>query len=461
MSSAPCGRFRTAGTGPRCLPWLVTGLLGAALLLAGGGSTSAAQAELVDRTEAAPLVVINFEDYPANPPGEPATAPVREFYLERGVVFRSDVNVLEYEASPDVAASGTRVAAACYAAELCTDPVRMDFTLDQARVRVLVGLDVGEPSAGQEELVLTAFDDTGSVIDRVFGAVDATTVPVPVGLPLEVRSSERAIRAVEVSRALPARTNDGLLIDDVELEAVVPRLVVEPSPVELGEMGLVGGTVEGEVVIRNDGNVPATIRSAVVEGSDEFVVDDVCGGRTLAPGESCVLRVVFRPAELGPREGVLVLSSSVSARFETPLRGTGVPPSGGTGSEGVDADAGGAGATGGPGTPPPAVPGADEAGGDWLERVSAPVAGGVVGAVLVVALLVLAVAGLRRTPRGGGGGSPAALADVPRVIPPGGARVRVRRGRGGSRISSDGPLAVVTLTFDPARGGSTWRRSTP
>ncbi|TNF77413.1 MAG: choice-of-anchor D domain-containing protein [Acidobacteria bacterium] len=111
---------------------------------------------------------------------------------------------------------------------------------------------------------------------------------------------------------------------------MAPRLAFDR---ELLDFGRVARTTfrEVDLVLRNPGSAPLTIRELQVAGEyeGEFIVSGgTCSISTgLGPGEQCLLKVRFTPQEEGRRSARLLLDhDGLSGAKEVPLGGAGTPP---------------------------------------------------------------------------------------------------------------------------------------
>jgi hypothetical protein len=112
-------------------------------------------------------------------------------------------------------------------------------------------------------------------------------------------------------------------------EAVAPRLGSRPESLDFGSEA-VGATSAGrELELVNEGSAPLAIERVSVESPDgEFrLIGNQCSAATLSPGESCGLRVVFRPALFGRRSArMVVVSDSSGGEQAIRLEGAGSGP---------------------------------------------------------------------------------------------------------------------------------------
>ncbi len=110
-------------------------------------------------------------------------------------------------------------------------------------------------------------------------------------------------------RALDGRP-DSLVFEALEVGRMSPARVVEWSNAGADTMVLSDLYVSG----------PAA--------ADFVVAEDLCGGATLSPGESCSAALLFGPREAGPREATIAVGSETSAAT-VELLGEGIADTGG------------------------------------------------------------------------------------------------------------------------------------
>jgi hypothetical protein len=385
------------------------------VLLLAGGSPPAAGAE---------PVVIDFEDYTANGPGQGATAPVSDFYADRGVSFNA-VTVLDFEqglAQPGFAHSGSQVVEPCYSQEFCAQPVSMQFRQGQVRVGVWVGLD----GSGSGAVVLLAYDAAGSIIDE--DKLDIDAGPISVANQMEVTSGTGDIRRAEVRWSNPDQATNGLAVDDVTFEPAAPSLELEPEAIDFGTVARGTDAVRREATIVNRGNTTVQVESVLLDGSAGFVAGEGCDGAVLASGEGCTLTIEFRPSEVGVQRARLEVTGSFGRSVDALVAGTVV---GGPVSPSPSAS----GTTGGGGTDHTTTP---PAGAAW-EEAGSPVV--LLGVLLLAGILVF-LPRLRSRGR-------------VRGEPPSG-RVSLVPGARYQEIASPAWVVVVSLGLDPSTGTSQW-----
>ena len=153
--------------------------------------------------------------------------------------------------------------------------------------------------SGPIRLQVTARNDTGGVIS--IAAASVTVVP-GVTTPVTVTLTE---------------------------SSPVALLVVEPSPVDFGNIVLGAPVGRVMVTVRNSGGTASGPLTSVISGDTTvFVIDPAttCDGKTLAPAESCMFAMEFRPTQEGARSASLAMTASPGGTATVSLTGTGATP---------------------------------------------------------------------------------------------------------------------------------------
>lgn len=77
-----------------------------------------------------------------------------------------------------------------------------------------------------------------------------------------------------------------------------------------------------QVLITNTGNIPLQIGSLAMSG--DFTESDTCSGESIAPGDACIIEVLFVPQQAATEGGLLtVYANLTSGQLTIPLSGTG------------------------------------------------------------------------------------------------------------------------------------------
>ena len=105
-----------------------------------------------------------------------------------------------------------------------------------------------------------------------------------------------------------------------DAEPARPRIT--PTKVEFGVQDVGKAGEPTTVTLSNPGPAPLQIASILASGIDFSQANDC--GKVLATGAQCTIRLVFKPATIGPRLGQLSVISSVPVDPQSlPLSGTG------------------------------------------------------------------------------------------------------------------------------------------
>lgn len=129
---------------------------------------------------------------------------------------------------------------------------------------------------------------------------------------------------------LPPADADANAVRDVFVRDRVPVLAVTPDPVDFGAVRVLEASSPRAVTIGNNGAGAAEVDGVRLVGAaagDFRVVTDECADALLFRGESCVVRVEFRPAAQGVRTArVEVDSTDPRGTVGTALTGQGLRP---------------------------------------------------------------------------------------------------------------------------------------
>ena len=141
--------------------------------------------------------------------------------------------------------------------------------------------------------------------------------------PLDVTVAARLGPMAQDLPAPVAQTLRGILGD---LLPPVGSSVAATGDGTFGEVPV--GTVSGPrpILVSNVGAEGDVALEVEVSGTsaDRFTVSDGCGGRSLAPEETCTIEVAFRPASAGPADAQLLVVPEEGQAVAVPLSGTGV-----------------------------------------------------------------------------------------------------------------------------------------
>jgi len=108
---------------------------------------------------------------------------------------------------------------------------------------------------------------------------------------------------------------------------LAPAVSLSPTSLTFGKV-LVGGTSAGKtVILTNSGSATLNISNVVVSGDFAQTTSTNPCGSTLAVGQSCKIKVVFTPTQIGTRTGTLSIYDDAPNSPQTvPLSGTGEAP---------------------------------------------------------------------------------------------------------------------------------------
>jgi hypothetical protein len=169
--------------------------------------------------------------------------------------------------------------------------------------------------AGDNPGAFALTDDTDCAEGRTLAPEDACS------LVLQFLPPDRGVRSALL---LVVHTGDGspleIALRGTGAGEALPAL--STTRVEFGELPLGQRAEAQEVTLTNGGTVPLEIVQILIRGetAGDFPLADgtTCTDEeTVAPGESCLLAIAFRPGALGPRTANLVLRHSAS---DEPIR---------------------------------------------------------------------------------------------------------------------------------------------
>jgi hypothetical protein len=194
------------------------------------------------------------------------------------------------------------------------------------------GTPVGTRSTGRAVTVIN--NGTGRIElteIRIGGADAGDFVPFPGNLPTVIPVGEqRSYDVVFAPTTVGSRSAELTFADAAGGAATVAllgtgtgsTLVFDPPEVDFGLM-TVGGVTDPLkwVSLTNTGNVAVALSHLVIEG--DFFGSSSCSGLLLGPGSSCNIFLRFRPSDIGPRIGHVVVQDVEGRVHSALLRGTG------------------------------------------------------------------------------------------------------------------------------------------
>jgi hypothetical protein len=160
-------------------------------------------------------------------------------------------------------------------------------------------LTIGSVGEAATEFSTQAEDCTGVLIET--GAecrVEIAFSPIEMG----ARQAELEVVAnVRGKRALLPLAGEG----------IAPVLAATPPILDFGTESVDATSPALDIDLGNEGTSPLRIRSVAIggEGREFAIVGNQCSSTTLAPGETCRVRVVFKPRLMGERSAELAVGS--------------------------------------------------------------------------------------------------------------------------------------------------------
>ncbi|MCC6994784.1 MAG: choice-of-anchor D domain-containing protein [Deltaproteobacteria bacterium] len=111
--------------------------------------------------------------------------------------------------------------------------------------------------------------------------------------------------------------------------AATPLIVLEPATVDYGALVLGAAAGRQTVTVRNAGGaIAGPLASTLTGDAAVFVLDATtsCDGRMLAPAESCMMTLEFRPTEAGVRSARLEVTATPGGVVSATLTGSAMTP---------------------------------------------------------------------------------------------------------------------------------------
>ncbi len=97
------------------------------------------------------------------------------------------------------------------------------------------------------------------------------------------------------------------------LEGTSTFTVTPASPIDLGPAGVGAASTPLRITLASSGTLPLSLGTVTLGGrdlGDFYVVNDLCSGRSLTPGTSCLIEVTVRPSAVGARQASLSIPST-------------------------------------------------------------------------------------------------------------------------------------------------------
>ncbi len=189
--------------------------------------------------------------------------------------------------------------------------------------------EFGELAIGDSAVAAFVIKNTGAA-ELIVSDLSLTTsdefhlqsAPAPVAIA-PGDSSSLTVAFVPISAGvknsiLQVASNDGenplleIHLSGAAFEASRPQISIAPPTIDFGEV-VVGDSAQAQLVIRNLGDaVLSVIEISLLAGlpAQEFQIDTLAAPVTLAPLDSILLGVAFRPITLGAKNGAVLIVSS-------------------------------------------------------------------------------------------------------------------------------------------------------
>ena len=101
----------------------------------------------------------------------------------------------------------------------------------------------------------------------------------------------------------------GDILDDIDVEAGV-SIDIFPDRWNFGTILEDCESPAFPFIVTNDGGLPVYIRKSYIDGDDKkhfYIKEDNCKDKILAVGDTCTIKVVFKPRDEGKRDAELVV----------------------------------------------------------------------------------------------------------------------------------------------------------
>jgi hypothetical protein len=191
---------------------------------------------------------------------------------------------------------------------------------------VVTGLSIAKGStAGGQRVVITGQHLTQSTSVR-FGSVPASKFTINSNASITTTAPAAHAGPVDVTVAGPGGRSATTSRDRYTF--LTPKLRVSPaSTLDFGGVGVGKASRVHSVTLTNTGSVMVSVGRTRLTGADagEFTrSSDTCSDRTVAPGRSCSVKLVFVPRAKGTRDATLIIDDdAVGGPHRVVLRGTG------------------------------------------------------------------------------------------------------------------------------------------
>jgi hypothetical protein len=166
-----------------------------------------------------------------------------------------------------------------------------------------------------EQIATTGDFSETDTCKTAFGIVPGSSCAIDVVFSPIARGARAGTLAI--------RSNSTAGVETVRLSGTATGAVAGLSPDSLtfARQQLFTNSAAQQVVLANSGNAVLTLSSVTASG--DFAAHAAC--RTIAPGKSCAIDVVFRPTARGERTGTLTIRDNATSRIQAAkLSGTGI-----------------------------------------------------------------------------------------------------------------------------------------
>ncbi|MDO8308413.1 MAG: choice-of-anchor D domain-containing protein [Actinomycetota bacterium] len=128
-------------------------------------------------------------------------------------------------------------------------------------------------------------------------------------------TSLNAVEAALIIRSAPSRPTDSVRLIGKGVPAPVPIASISTNSLAFGTVA-VGNSESRRITVKNAGTAPLSLSQLHLEYDQSiiwlFLTSDGCGGRTLAPGETCDFVITFSPQLSGPQSALLRFTSNAA-----------------------------------------------------------------------------------------------------------------------------------------------------
>jgi hypothetical protein len=144
-----------------------------------------------------------------------------------------------------------------------------------------------------------------------FGSTPAASFRIVSNTQIIVVAPDAAAGTVHVTVVGPGGTSP--TGSDDRYKFIAPSASVSPVSLAFGTKRLGRASSPRSVTLTNTGAVPVSVGRTALTGADaaDFTrSSDSCSRRTIAPGHSCSVKLVFAPSARGTRRATLVIGDN-------------------------------------------------------------------------------------------------------------------------------------------------------